>query len=61
MIQRFAFYFTYAFRNIQRGGRWTTLAILCITAGVATVVALRTLGLSIGDTLVENVPHRDQR
>ncbi len=55
MIQRLKFYLTYALRNIQRGGRWTTLAILCITAGVATVVALRTLGLAIGDTLTENV------
>lgn len=55
MIQRIQFYFTYALRNIRRGGRWTTLAILCITAGVATVVALRTLGLAIGDTLIQNV------
>lgn len=55
MIQRLKFYLLYALRNIQRGGRWTTLAVLCITAGVATVVALRTLGLSIGDTLTENV------
>lgn len=55
MIQRLTFYFMYAFRNVQRGGRWTALAILCITAGVATVVALRSLGLGIGDTLTENV------
>jgi putative ABC transport system permease protein len=55
MLQRFKFYLMYALRNIQRGGRWTTLAILCITAGVATVVALRSLGLGIGDTLTENV------
>jgi len=55
MLQRLKFYLLYALRNIQRGGRWTTLAVLCITAGVATVVALRTLGLSIGDTLTDNV------
>ena len=55
MIQRLKFYMMYALRNIQRGGRWTTLAILCITTGVATVVALRSLGLGIGDTLTENV------
>ncbi len=55
MIHRFRFYFMYALRNIQRGGRWTTLAILCITAGVATVVALRSLGLAVGDTLTNNV------
>ena len=31
------------------------LAVLCITAGVATVVALRSLGLAVGDTLTNNV------
>ncbi len=55
MIHRFYFYLMYALRNIRRGGRWTTLAILCITAGVATVVALRSLGLAVGDTLTNNV------
>ena len=55
MIHRLRFYLLYALRNIQRGGRWTMLAILCITAGVATVVALRSLGLAIGDTLIDNM------
>ncbi len=55
MIHRLRFYITYAMRNIRRGGRWTTLAILCITAGVATIVALRSLGLAVGDTLTNNV------
>ena len=55
MAHRLRFYIMYALRNIQRGGRWTTLAVLCITAGVATVVALRTLGLAVGDTLTNNV------
>ena len=55
MTHRLRFYFTYALRNIRRGGRWTTLAVLCITAGVATVVALRSLGLAVGDTLTNNV------
>lgn len=55
MLQRLEFYIMYALRNIQRGGRWTTLAVLCITAGVATVVALRSLGLAVGDTLTNNV------
>lgn len=54
-FNRLVFYFTYAFRNIQRGGRWTALAIFCIAAGVATVVALRGLGLSIGESLVSTV------
>ena len=55
MFHRFRFYILYALRNIRRGGRWTTLAILCISAGVATVVALRSLGLAVGDTLTNNV------
>lgn len=55
MIHRLRFYLLYALRNIQRGGRWTLLAILCITAGVATVVSLRSLGLAIGDTLINNM------
>lgn len=55
MFHQLRFYFTYALRNIRRGGRWTTLAILCVTAGVATVVALRSLGLAVGDTLTNNV------
>lgn len=54
-MKRLAFYIRYGFRNIQRGGRWTALAIFCIAAGVATVVALRGLGLAIGDSLQENV------
>lgn len=44
-----------AWRSILRGGRWTALAIFCIAAGVATVVALRGLGLSIRDSLINNV------
>lgn len=55
MTHRLRFYFMYALRNIRRGGRWTSLAVLCITAGVATVVALRSLGLAVGDTLTNNV------
>ncbi|MDE2747572.1 MAG: ABC transporter permease [Chloroflexota bacterium] len=54
MTHRLRFYLTYALRNIRRGGRWITLAVLCISAGVATVVALRSLGLAVGDTLTNN-------
>jgi len=54
-MNQLGFYFRYAFRNVVRGGRWTTLAIFCIAAGVATVVALRGLGLAIGETLQRDV------
>lgn len=52
---RIPFYLGYAARNLRRGARWTTFAIFCIAAGVATVVALRSLGLAIGDSMVDTV------
>ncbi|NDJ62799.1 MAG: FtsX-like permease family protein [Chloroflexi bacterium] len=55
MFRRFEFTWRYAARNLRRSGRWTTFAIFSIAAGVATVVALRSLGLAIGDSLVDNV------
>lgn len=54
-MSKLLFYLRYAFRNLRRSGRWSTFAIFCIAAGVATVVALRSLGLAIADSLVENV------
>lgn len=54
-LNRLIFYFTYSLRNIRRGGRWTILAIFCIVAGVATVVALRGLGLSIAESMLSTV------
>ena len=55
MFRRFWFYLSYAARNVRRGARWSVFAIFCIGAGVATVVALRGLGLSIGDSLLANL------
>src|SRR5690606_14765783 len=55
MLRRLLFYLRYAWRNLRRSARWTTFAVFCIGAGVATVVALRSLGLAIGDSLVDNV------
>lgn len=48
-------YLHYAAQNLRRSGRWTAFAIFCVAAGVATMVALRTLGLSITDSLLTNV------
>jgi putative ABC transport system permease protein len=45
----------YAYQNIRRGGLWTVFAVICIAAGVAAVVALRGLGLSMEDALVDTV------
>ena len=52
---RIFFYFRYAYQNLRGSGRWTTFAILSVAAGVATVVALRSLGLAIGDSLLVNL------
>ena len=54
-MRHILFYLNYAFRNLRRSGRWTIFGIFCIAAGVATVVALRSLGLAIGDSLIDNV------
>ncbi len=53
-MTRLLFYLRYAARNLRRSARWTMFAVFCIGAGVATVVALRSLGLAIGDSLVDN-------
>jgi predicted lysophospholipase L1 biosynthesis ABC-type transport system permease subunit len=55
MFSRLFFYLRYAARNLYRSRRWTVFAVFCIASGVAAVVALRSLGLAIGDSLVENV------
>lgn len=52
---RLAFYVQYAARNLWRNRRWSAFAMLSVAAGVATMVALRTLGLAIGDSLTSNV------
>ncbi len=54
-MKRLVFYFQYASRNLRRSSQWTAFAIFCVAAGVATVVALRSLGLAINDSLLSNV------
>jgi predicted lysophospholipase L1 biosynthesis ABC-type transport system permease subunit len=53
-VTRILFYLSYAARNLRRNLRWTLFAIFCIAAGVATIVALRSLGLAIGDSLTDS-------
>jgi hypothetical protein len=52
---RLIFYVQYAARNLWRNRRWSAFAMLSVAAGVATMVALRTLGLAIGDSLTSNI------
>jgi putative ABC transport system permease protein len=55
MRRNFGFYIRYALRNLWRNRRWSIFALLAVAAGVATVVALRSLGLAIEDSLTGNV------
>ena len=52
---RLFFYLSYALRNLWRSRRWSAFAVFSVAAGVATMVALRSLGLSIGDSLTADV------
>ena len=54
MIRRFLFALTYALRNVNRNRQRALFAIVSIAAGVATVVALRILGLMLTDALTAN-------
>src|SRR5215212_6453575 len=52
--ERFRFALNYALRNLNRSRQRTLFAVLSIAAGVATVTALRVLGLMITDALTAN-------
>src|ERR1041385_7386577 len=54
-MRRILFYIKHAFKNLRHSGHWTTFAVFCVAAGVATVVALRSLGLAINDSLISNL------
>src|SRR5436309_408302 len=52
---RWGFYGKYALRSLIRGGQRTVLAIFCIAVGVAAIVALQLVGLSINEALTGNI------
>ncbi len=54
LLNHVIFAFVYALRNMLRDRQRTAFALLSIGAGVATVVALRTLGLMLTDALTSN-------
>lgn len=54
-MRHLIFYFKHAATNLRNSGHWTLFAVFCVAAGVATVVALRSLGLSITDSLLSNL------
>lgn len=49
------FYLQYARRNFWRNRRWSLFAVFSIAAGVASIIALRSLGLAIGESLTSNL------
>ncbi len=57
-MKRFSFYFKYAWRSIRRGGQLSVFAVICVSVGVATLVALQSLTISIRDTLVGDTQTR---
>src|SRR5450432_358755 len=54
MLGRLKFSSIYALRNLRRDRQRTAFALFSIAAGVATVVALRMLGLMLTDALTSN-------
>ncbi len=54
-MKHFNFYIQHALRDMQRNGRRTVFALFCVAAGVAAIVALRSLSLMIGDSLAANI------
>lgn len=55
MLNRLRFAFSYAFRNMRRDRQRTLFALFSIAVGVATVVALRMLGVMLTDAFTSNV------
>ena len=54
-MRHLRFYFEHSLHDLTRNRLRTAFALFCVAAGVAAIVALRTLGLAIGDTLVTNI------
>ena len=54
-MHRPRFYLCLAWQNLRGNARWTIFAILGVAAGVAAMVALRSLGLAINDALLLNL------
>ena len=55
MSRRLFFYIKHAFRSLQRERRRSLFAIFAIAVGVASIVSLQSLGLSIGDSVTEDI------
>src|SRR5512142_1491228 len=54
-MKHFTFYIRHALRDMIRNGQRKVFALFCIAAGVAAIVALRSLSLIIADSLTLNI------
>ena len=52
---RLLFYIKHAFRSLQRERRRSLFAVFAVAVGVAAIVSLQSLGLSIGDSVTEDI------
>lgn len=57
-MKKLNFYLKYAGRGVRRGGRLSFFAILCVAVGVAALVALQSLTVSIRNTLTGDIQAR---
>ncbi len=60
MISRFTFYLKHALRSLLREPRRSLFAAFAIAAGVAAIVGLQSLGLSIDDSVTRNIQGTNQ-
>ena len=54
-MRHIKFFGEYAFKHLGRERQRTAFVLFCIAAGVAAVVAMRSLGLMIDDALTTNL------
>lgn len=60
MLDRIKFFITYSLNDLQASKQRSLFAILCIAAGVATIVSLQTLAVMINDTLTGSLQESNQ-
>ena len=54
VVDRWSFYLDHAVRGLRREKQRTAFALFCLAVGVATIVALQTLGFVIADAMTGN-------
>jgi putative ABC transport system permease protein len=57
-MQKWSFYAGYALKSLGRGGQRVTIAVLCVTFGVMSLVAMQNLAGSIGQVILMDTRYR---